>query len=122
MMTTEMVNWVKTLKTGDVVALSRATNYGDQMWLAQIDKITPTGMIKVGKYTFNPDGSPRGQNDSYHRVYLASDEDYEKWDLKTRAKRRRNEVISKLINTTWSNHSTTKLERILAVLESEIDE
>lgn len=53
------------LKVGDKV-LMRSTWH---TMIKVVDKITPTGLIKVGGYTFRPDGCERG-GDNWHRWHI----------------------------------------------------
>ena len=51
-----MNEWLSNLRVGDKVIVS---NYGYKE-IAQIEKITPSGMIKVNGSLYNKDGSRRG--------------------------------------------------------------
>lgn len=51
--------WLSQLKVGDKVIISRA-HWGSKM--SKVEKITPSGMIKVDGRMFNKDGRERGNN------------------------------------------------------------
>lgn len=53
------------LKVGDKVLMRNTWCTG----IGVVDKITPTGIIKVGSYSFRPDGRERG-GDSYRPWYI----------------------------------------------------
>jgi len=51
---TERCEWLKNLKVGDAVAISNTTRTGDA-WYSRdvVTKITPTGKIRLSKYTLD---------------------------------------------------------------------
>lgn len=59
------MDWIKNLEVGDTVIISGYWNAR----IAAVEKITPSGRIKVDGMTFNPDGSERG-GDAWHRSRL----------------------------------------------------
>lgn len=53
MTTAERIEWCKSLKVGDEVAVDRTV-------ICKVKSITPTGRFTAGRYNFNSDGSIRG--------------------------------------------------------------
>ena len=53
------------VKVGDKVEMI----YGGERFgtIVTVEKVTPTGLIKTSGYTFNPDGSQRGNGDRWYR-------------------------------------------------------
>jgi len=60
-----MDDWIKKLKAGDTVIIHG--KWSDR--LAKIDKITPTGKIKIGDTHYSPDGYSIGNGT---RLYVTS--------------------------------------------------
>lgn len=66
-----MANWIKNLKEGDLVIVE--SNLSSR--IAKVEKITPSGLIKVNGVLYNKDGFMRG-GDSWNMPKLreATDE------------------------------------------------
>ncbi|MFA5376638.1 MAG: hypothetical protein WC455_12900 [Dehalococcoidia bacterium] len=64
--------WLKQLRPGDTVAVYGGLG-GRDLWLAKVDRLTPSGRIVIrrnGQDTvYNPDGWERGVR-AYHREHL----------------------------------------------------
>lgn len=57
-------DWIKNLKAGDKVIVCYRSIYSDDI-VKTVDKVTPTGRIKVGCDYYNPNGWPRGRISTY---------------------------------------------------------
>lgn len=53
--------WIKNLKAGDMVIVVRGNYYGRSMDVSTVEKITPSGLIKVGGILYKQDGLARGE-------------------------------------------------------------
>ena len=58
----EKQEWLATLKAGDEVAIKTSNWSGSRYHIARVDKITPSGRIVVGIFTFLPNGQRYGGN------------------------------------------------------------
>jgi hypothetical protein len=106
-------SWMKSLKPGDVVALSGGLG-GRELLTGKIDHITKTGrfVIKIGKHlaNFNPDGSERTSGDGYYNMRIREYTQEIAIQIHTK------HVTDELYHTVWNSIPLGKLDRIISIL------
>lgn len=103
----QRVGWLADLKVGDKVIV----NYSSELVRA-VDRITPTGRIKVCGYTFSPQGIGIGYDYRAPRLAEYTPEEAER--LRLEAQQRHLAIEANNIN--YFGLSLDKLERIVAIL------
>ena len=99
-----------TLKVGDELAFHFRAGSGCSRWeIRKIDKITPTGRIKIGGFELNPDLTVRGER-GWNSPYCAEPVT----DVIRKAVKRQNN-ISLLSQTKFGSLSDDQLNRIVAI-------
>lgn len=119
--TKEIIEWVKSLKAGDPVAVV-SENHGNKTSViyTTVKKITPTGIIVVetskGVLKFRPDGRERKSQESYQTWYTSicprSDE-LSDWMERTR-------ILKKIQNTDFKTLPTDIMREIEKSLNKEV--
>lgn len=100
-----------TVKVGDELAIAR--RYGG--WdFYKVESITPSGRIKCGRYTLNPDLTIRGASEyGPYSAQLANDE----MRAEMRERRERALLIEQILEVQWRDKSIDQLRRIVAILD-----
>ena len=100
-------------KVGDTLAFRNPQAVGVKRWVQKIEKITPSGLIKCGSTTLNPDLSIRGQStwSTMHCIGRPTPE------FIAAAKRER--AIAYLYGVDWNKLETDTLEAAIAVIQQE---
>jgi hypothetical protein len=106
---------LKKLKAGDQIAIS-GLGYGS-MQLKTVDKITPTGRIKlINGETHNNQGRSMGEH--YHHSYICTVEEYNKEEEKKRLTRERAGLLREINEICINkNISAENLRRVLDILK-----
>lgn len=102
---------MSTVKVGDELAFAR--RYGGWDFRA-VESITPTGRIKCGIYTLNPDLTIRGAS-AYgpYSAQIATDE----MRAEMRERHEQAGLIEQILEVQWREKSTDQLRRIVAILD-----
>ena len=101
--------WLADLKAGDTVVILTG-GYGSHPIKRVVDKVTPSGLIRVGHYTFNPEGRERGSSYSRADLLPATQENLDRAD--------RSSLVSQLSAVRWEAKTLTldTLRQIVALL------
>lgn len=98
------------IKVGDELAF--CGGYEQRWEIHRVEKITPTGRIRCGRYELNPDLTVRGWSSFTPRSC-------EPVTDKIRERYKRQELAYMLNDIDWTEVSMQKLERIAAILAEE---
>jgi len=106
------------IQVGDEIAF-RSDSFSRSWRVYKVDRITPSGRIKVGHYELNPDLTIRGRSGWSGPLsgVLVTPE----LRKKIIDERKKNAIIASVSEVQWLNISLAKLERIDAILQ-EADE
>ena len=96
------------LKKGDKVTIYRGSYITG---IHRIDKITPTGFIKVGDALYNKDGSRRGEGSIWNRESIVPTTQEHRDFLEKKA------IANRLDATNFMSLSLDKLRRLIAIVE-----
>lgn len=99
------------IKVGDELAFDYG--YGKGRWMiCKVDKVTPSGRIKCGYYTLNPDMTVTGRADSWSFPYRA-----QRVTDDIRLAVRRQELLARIEGVRdWSKYDVGTLQAVADVL------
>lgn len=107
--------WLAELKVGDSVIVETYNYDLTSSFISQVDRITPTGRIKVNGRSFNSQGKVIARNSSIAASLV-------KLDIKCLevylAKNRKYVLISQIKNSDLSNISLSNLEKIKSLIDN----
>jgi hypothetical protein len=101
------------IQVGDEIAFR--VGFGGTQVVYKVDKVTPSGRIKVGMYELNPDLTIRGRSGwggPYKGVFVTPE--LRKVIV---AERKKSAIVAKVSEVRWPNISLAKLEKIDAILK-----
>ncbi len=107
------------IKVGDEIAF-KTDGFGSCWRVYEVEKITPSGRMKVGHYELNKDLTVRGRSGwgGPYRGHLMTDELREK----IANERERHAIMRKVEDVRWRDVSLETLRKIDAVLNEEDSE
>ena len=107
--------WLAELKVGDSVIVETYNYDLTSSFISQVDRITPTGRIKVDGRSFNSKGRVIAKNSSIAAALVKLDiKDLEVY----LAKNRKYLLISQIKNSDLSNISLSNLEKIKSLIDN----
>jgi hypothetical protein len=102
------------IQVGDEIAFL-SDSFSRSWRIYKVDKITPSGRIKVGHYELNPDLTIRGRSGwsgPFSGVFVTPE-----LRKKIIGEHKKNAIVTKVSAVRWLNISLAKLERIDAILQ-----
>lgn len=100
------------IKVGDELAFQ--CGYGRQWEIHRVEKITPSGRIRAGRWELDPDLRVRGKRGSFYGPYRA-----QRLTPEIREAAKRQWTIQRIERQKFGDLTTDQLERIYAILLEE---